>query len=123
VFYHFHDNDEIILKLARTFKTSLRKFSKIIADFWIFLKLLRTAHVIIPMVLQIGETVLLQSVELVEKASSSYFWDFERVAVSMGEAWVCRKTSFKVEIVTDEAGAFQKFMMRIQRSIKIAQFP
>jgi hypothetical protein len=39
------------------------------------------------------------------------------------EAWFCRKTSLKVEIVTDEAGAFQDFMMRIQRSIRIAQLP
>jgi hypothetical protein len=28
-----------ILKLARTFQTSLRTFSKIIADFWAFLEL------------------------------------------------------------------------------------
>jgi hypothetical protein len=49
------------------------------------------------MVLQIGETVLLQSVELVEKASSSYFWDFERVAVLMGKHGFAEKLHLKLK--------------------------
>ena len=34
--------------------------------------------VIIPMVLQIRETIVLQSVELGEKADKSHFWDLDR---------------------------------------------
>jgi hypothetical protein len=43
------------------------------------LRIDRTAgrhSVIIPMVLQIGETIVLQRVELEEKASSLHFWIF-----------------------------------------------
>jgi hypothetical protein len=36
----------------------------------------RVHSVIIPMVLQIGETIVLQRVELEEKASSLHFWIF-----------------------------------------------
>ena len=41
--------------------------------------------VIIPMVLQIRGTMVLQRLELEEKASSSHFWFFESFGVLMGK--------------------------------------
>jgi hypothetical protein len=35
--------------------------------------------------------------------------DFGAVNNIDEEAWICRKTSLKVEMVTDEAGAFSEF--------------
>jgi hypothetical protein len=35
--------------------------------------------------------------------------DFRVVSSLDGEAWFCRKTSLKVEMVTDETGAFSEF--------------
>ncbi len=45
----------------------------------------RDVTVIIPMVLQIGETMVLQRVELEGKVSSPYFWAFGALAALMGK--------------------------------------
>jgi hypothetical protein len=37
------------------------------------------------------------------------FWDFRFVNRLKREAWFCRKTSLKVEMVTGAAGAFSEF--------------
>jgi hypothetical protein len=51
--------------------------------------------VIIPMVLQIGETIVLQRVELEEKTSSSHFWAFASFAVLMGKHGFAEKLHSK----------------------------
>ena len=50
-----------------------------------FISELRWNSVIIPMVLQIGETLVLQSVELEGKAGSRPFWAFESLTAQMGK--------------------------------------
>jgi len=47
------------------------------------------------MVLQIGETIVLQGVELEEKASSSHFWFFGSFGVLMGKHGFAEKLHFK----------------------------
>ena len=55
--------------------------------------------VILPMVLQIRETMVLQGVELEGKGSPPHFCVFGPSAAPTGEAWFCIKTSLKVEMV------------------------
>jgi hypothetical protein len=47
------------------------------------------------MVLQIGETMVLQRVELEEKASSTHFWDFGSLTVLMGKHGFAEKLHLK----------------------------
>jgi hypothetical protein len=61
------------------------------------------------MVLQIRETIVLQGVELEEKADSSHFWAFGSFFVLMGKHGFAEKTSLKVEMVTGEVRAYSEF--------------
>ncbi len=54
-------------------------------------------NVIIPMVLQISETIVLQRVELEEKTGSSHFWVFEALAVLMGKHGFAEKLHLKLK--------------------------
>ncbi len=92
-----------------TVQPILRMYSKINADFLGFLKLIRTAHVILPMVLQICKTIVLQRVELDGKSQFITLLGFRVVSGLNREARFCRKTSLKVEMVTDEIGDFSAF--------------
>ncbi|HEX6555731.1 MAG TPA: hypothetical protein VF026_23425 [Ktedonobacteraceae bacterium] len=57
---------------------------------------MNTQHVvIIPMVPQIGETMVLQWVECEEEASSSHFWVFGSFAVLMGKHGFTEKLHVK----------------------------
>jgi hypothetical protein len=56
--------------------------------------------VILPMVLQIRETMVLQGVELEGKRKHVTFLGFRPASCPDEEAWLCRKTSPKVEMVT-----------------------
>jgi hypothetical protein len=47
------------------------------------------------MVLQIGETIVLQRVELEEKTNSSHFWAFASLAVWMGKHGFAEKLHSK----------------------------
>jgi hypothetical protein len=49
------------------------------------------------MVLQIGETIVLQRVELEEKASSSHFWAFGLLAVLIGKHGFAEKLHLKLK--------------------------
>jgi hypothetical protein len=52
-------------------------------------------NVIIPMVLQIGETIVLQRVELEEKISASHFGAFASFAVLIGKHSFAEKLHLK----------------------------
>ena len=54
-------------------------------EFWEFHCIAEMKCVILPMVLQIGETMVLQRVELEGKVSSPYFWAFGASAALMGK--------------------------------------
>ena len=60
-----------------------------------FISELRWNSVILPMVLQIGETMVLQRGELEEKAGSSYFWVFGQLTVLVGKHGFAEKLHFK----------------------------
>jgi hypothetical protein len=53
--------------------------------------------VFLPMVLQIGETMVLQRGELEEKARSSYFWVFGQLTVLVGKHGFAEKLHFKLK--------------------------
>ena len=64
-----------------------------------FISELRWNSVILPMVLQIRGTMVLQRIKLEGKGSLPHFCVFGPSAAPTGEAWFRRKTSQKVEIV------------------------
>jgi len=49
------------------------------------------------MVLQIGETIVLQWVELEEKSSSLHFWNFVSLAALMGKHGFAEKLHLKLK--------------------------
>ena len=76
--------------------------------------------VILPMVLQIGETMVLQRGELEEKARSSYFWVFGQLTVLVGKHDFAEKLHFKLKWLLMRLELIQNFAVQIQRNIRNA---
>ena len=72
------------------------------------------------MVLQIRETMVLQRVELEEKADLSHFWPFWSFLVLMGNHGFAEKLHFKLKWVLMRLELFQNFAVQIQQSIRNA---
>ncbi len=72
------------------------------------------------MVLQIGETMVLQRVELEGEASSSHFWIFGSLAALMGKHGFAEKLHLKLKCFLMRPEHVQHFAMLTLRNISIA---
>jgi len=72
------------------------------------------------MVLQIGETIVLQWVELEEKSSSLHFWNFVSLAALMGKHGFAEKLHLKLKWLLMRLELFQHFVARTPQSTRNA---